>query len=37
MDIVFSEGEMNMNWANVMKMIRNDTEEFINNGGWEFL
>lgn len=37
MDILFSEGPQNMNWANVMGEIKTDLELFVNDGGWSFL
>jgi len=36
-DILFSEGIMNLNWVNLLSRIRNDLEDFIENGGWNFL
>jgi len=41
MDIIFSEGPLNMEWKNVMGEIRKkielDPQSFINEGGWNFL
>ena len=37
MDIIFSEGPLNMNWTVVLKNIRGDLESFINDEGWDFL
>jgi len=36
-DILFSEGPMNLNWTNILSKIRGDLEDFIANGGWNFL
>jgi len=41
MDIVYSEGQLNMDWKNVMaevrKKIEMDPQSFISEGGWDFL
>lgn len=37
MDILFSNGPNNLNWKNLMKRIREDPENFIEEGCWGFL
>jgi len=37
MDVVFTEGPVNLNWATIMKTIRDDPESFFDDGGWGFL
>ena len=36
-DIFFGEGLFNMNWQNVMNTIKNDPENFVETGCWNFL
>lgn len=36
-DILFSEGTINLNWNKIIQKIKKDPEEFINDGGWSFL
>jgi nucleosome binding factor SPN SPT16 subunit len=36
-DILFSEGIINLNWTKIIQKIKKDPEEFINDGGWSFL
>ena len=36
-DILFSEGVINLNWNKIIQKIKKDPEEFINDGGWSFL
>lgn len=36
-DILFSEGTMNLNWTNILMKIKGDLNEFIEEGGWNFL
>lgn len=36
-DIPFSEGPLNLNWATIMKTIIADPHEFFKGGGWGFL
>lgn len=35
--IIYSESVVNMNWSNVLQTIREDFEDFIENGAWRFL
>ena len=41
MDIIYSEGALNMDWKNVMALVRDkiekDPELFLEEGGWDFL
>jgi len=36
-DILYSEGPMNLKWQNIIDKIKNDPEGFIKEGGWDFL
>ena len=36
-DIFFAEGLFNMNWQNVMDIIKDDPDKFIQDGCWNFL
>ncbi|KAF1983849.1 transcription elongation complex subunit [Aulographum hederae CBS 113979] len=36
-DIPFSEGPLNLNWAQIMKTITTDPHNFFEEGGWGFL
>ena len=36
-DIFFGEGLLNMNWQNVINTIKNDPEDFVETGCWNFL
>ncbi|KAL1917850.1 uncharacterized protein VTP21DRAFT_3684 [Calcarisporiella thermophila] len=36
-DIPFSEGPVNLNWNAIMKTIRDDPQNFFQEGGWAFL
>ena len=36
-NIVYSEGPMCLNWANILGHIRGDFEGFVNDGGWAFI
>lgn len=36
-DILFSEGLYNINWQKIIQKIKSDPEEFIEEGGWDFL
>jgi nucleosome binding factor SPN SPT16 subunit len=36
-DILFSEGLINLNWNKIIQKIKKDPEEFISDGGWNFL
>ena len=36
-DVIYSEGPVNMNWNNVMQEIRNNFDDWLEDGGWEFL
>ncbi|MBE7181323.1 MAG: hypothetical protein INR71_08965 [Terriglobus roseus] len=36
-DIPFSEGPLNLNWAMIMKTVIADPHEFFKEGGWAFL
>jgi len=35
--VIYSEGPVNMNWNNVMQEIRNNFDDWLEDGGWEFL
>lgn len=36
-DILYSEGTINLKWPNILAKIKNDPETFIKEGGWSFL
>ena len=36
-DIAFTEGPLNLNWATIMKTVTADPHEFFKEGGWSFL
>ncbi|XP_031569470.1 FACT complex subunit SPT16-like [Actinia tenebrosa] len=36
-DIKYTEGIQSLNWVKIMKTINDNTEEFLENGGWSFL
>lgn len=36
-DIPISEGQMNLNWATIMKTVQTDPYQFFADGGWNFL
>ena len=36
-DILFGEGQYNMNWSNVMNIIKERPEEFVKDGCWNFI
>lgn len=36
-DLKYYESRLNLNWRQILKTITDDPEEFIENGGWEFL
>jgi nucleosome binding factor SPN SPT16 subunit len=36
-DIPFSEGPLNLNWATIMKTVTSDPHAFFADGGWSFL
>jgi len=36
-EIPFSEGPLNLNWAQIMKTVQADPHEFFAGGGWGFL
>ena len=36
-DIPFTEGPLNLNWATIMKTVIQDPHEFFKEGGWSFL
>ena len=36
-DILFGEGQYNMNWSNVMNLIKERPEEFVKDGCWNFI
>jgi nucleosome binding factor SPN SPT16 subunit len=36
-DIAYTEGPLNLNWAQIMKTITADPHEFFKSGGWDFL
>ncbi|KAJ1922840.1 FACT complex subunit spt16 [Tieghemiomyces parasiticus] len=37
MDVVFSEGPVNLNWSAIMKTVNQDPAAFFEEGGWGFL
>ena len=37
MDILFSETNKNLNWDNIMNEIKENMEDFVEDGGWAFL
>ncbi|KAF2839097.1 SPT16-domain-containing protein [Patellaria atrata CBS 101060] len=36
-EIPFSEGPLNLNWATIMKTVTSDPHEFFKHGGWSFI
>jgi nucleosome binding factor SPN SPT16 subunit len=36
-DVAYTEGPLNLNWAQIMKTITADPHEFFKGGGWDFL
>jgi nucleosome binding factor SPN SPT16 subunit len=36
-EIAFTEGPLNLNWATIMKTVTADPHEFFQSGGWKFL
>jgi len=36
-EIIYSEGVVNLKWANLLAKIRDDPKDFLNQGGWNFL
>ncbi|KAF2735553.1 SPT16-domain-containing protein [Polyplosphaeria fusca] len=36
-DIPFSDGPLNLNWATIMKTVTSDPHQFYADGGWSFL
>jgi nucleosome binding factor SPN SPT16 subunit len=36
-DILYSEGTINLKWPNILAKIKNDPETFMAEGGWSFL
>lgn len=34
---MYSEGAVNLNWTNLLTEIREKPEDFIEQGGWDFL
>ena len=36
-NIPFTEGPLNLNWATIMKTVTTDPHEFFADGGWSFL
>jgi nucleosome binding factor SPN SPT16 subunit len=36
-DIAFTEGPLNLNWATIMKTVVTDPHSFFKEGGWSFL
>ena len=36
-DIAFTEGPLNLNWATIMKTVTADPHQFFKDGGWSFL
>jgi nucleosome binding factor SPN SPT16 subunit len=36
-DIAFTEGPLNLNWATIMKTVTSDPFQFFKDGGWSFL
>ena len=37
MDIKFYESKINLNWKPILKSIMDDPQDFIDQGGWNFL
>lgn len=37
MDIPYTEGPLNLNWATIMKTVTADPHQFFVDGGWTFL
>ncbi|KAL8489252.1 hypothetical protein ACS0TY_025237 [Phlomoides rotata] len=36
-DLKYYESRLNLNWRQILKTITDDPEQFIEDGGWEFL
>lgn len=36
-NLIFSEGVVNLNWTNLLAKIRDDPKDFLDQGGWNFL
>ncbi|KAI8890085.1 SPT16-domain-containing protein [Backusella circina FSU 941] len=36
-EVVFTEGPVNLNWSMIMKTVNEEPAEFYRNGGWSFL
>lgn len=36
-EIPFSEGQLNLNWATIMKTVTADPHQFFADGGWSFI
>ncbi|KAJ2784114.1 FACT complex subunit spt16 [Coemansia javaensis] len=36
-NLVFTEGPVNLNWAQIMKTVNKDPADFYDEGGWSFL
>lgn len=36
-DIAYTEGPLNLNWATIMKTVSTDPHSFFKEGGWSFL
>ncbi|CAA0821105.1 FACT complex subunit SPT16 [Striga hermonthica] len=36
-DIKYYESRLNLNWRSILKKFTDDPQEFVNEGGWEFL
>lgn len=36
-DVIYSDGPVTLNWSNVLNEIRINFEDWLEDGGWEFL
>lgn len=36
-NLIYSEGVVNLNWTNLLAKIRDDPKDFLDQGGWNFL
>jgi nucleosome binding factor SPN SPT16 subunit len=36
-NVIYSEGVLNLNWTNLLAKIRDDPKDFLDQGGWNFL
>jgi nucleosome binding factor SPN SPT16 subunit len=35
--VIYSEGQATLNWSNVLTEIRDNFEDWLDDGGWNFL